>query len=165
MSTAEQPSESVPPNAERSSARPAQPDLYDPGDPTPQLAATTCGACGAVSFPPMTVGCEVCGASENQLAITPIAAAGIVHSVATVHLHHGKDIEAPFTMAEVKLDDGPLIRATMLDVVGVDAIGERVGAEWFQTHTDDEGVAIVEPRFAISSRPPSAPSPSSGGAS
>lgn len=99
----------------------------------------------------MTVGCEVCGAAEDQLTATPIAAAGTLHSVATVHLHHGKDIEAPFTMAEVKLDDGPLIRATMLDVVDVEAIGQRVEAQWVQTHTDDEGAAIVEPRFARSS--------------
>ncbi len=101
----------------------------------------------------MTVGCEVCGALEDQLAGTLIAAAGTLHSVATVHLHRGKDIEAPFTMAEVKLDDGPLIRATLLDVVEVDAIGRRVEAQWVQTHTDDEGVAIVEPRFALT--PPS----------
>ena len=99
----------------------------------------------------MTVGCEVCGAPEDQLANTPIAAAGTVHSVATVHLHRGKDIEAPFTMAEVKLDDGPLIRATLLEVVEFDAIGRRVEAQWVQTHTDDEGAAIVEPRFAPSS--------------
>ncbi len=148
MSTAEQPSESSTPNVKA-----AQPGLYDPGDATPRLAASTCGSCQAVSFPPMTVGCEVCGALEDQLAGTLIAAAGTLHSVATVHLHRGKDIEAPFTMAEVKLDDGPLIRATLLDVVEVDAIGRRVEAQWVQTHTDDEGVAIVEPRFALT--PPS----------
>lgn len=129
----------------------AQPGLYDPGDAQPRLAATTCGACGTVSFPAMTVGCEVCGAPEEQLTGTPIAAAGTLHSVATVHLHRGKDIEASFTMAEVKLDDGPLIRATLLELVEVDAIGRRVEAQWVQTHTDDEGVTIVEPRFALTS--------------
>ena len=147
-----------------SNVKAAQPGLYDPGDPTPRLAASTCGACGTVSFPPMTVGCEVCGAPEDQLANTPIAAAGTVHSVATVHLHRGKDIEAPFTMAEVKLDDGPLIRATLLEVVEVEAIGRRVEAQWVQTHIDDEGAAIVEPRFALSS-PSSTTSATSGAAS
>lgn len=106
----------------------------------------------------MTVGCEVCGAREAQLAVTPIAAAGTLHSVATVHLHRGKDIEAPFTMAEVKLDDGPLIRATLLEVVEVDAIGQRVEAQWVETHTNDEGAAIVEPRFALTSSAPGATS-------
>ncbi len=113
----------------------------------------------------MIVGCEVCGAPEDQLAVTPIAAAGTLHSVATVHLHHGKDIKAPFTMAEVKLDDGPLIRATLLDVVEVDAIGRRVEAQWVDTHTDDEGAAIVEPRFALSSPSPTTTSLNSGVAS
>ena len=74
--------------------------------------------------------------------------------MATVHVHRGKDIDAPFTMAEVKLDDGPLIRATLLDVVDIDVIGRRVEAQWIQTHTDDEGVAIVEPRFALTSPSP-----------
>lgn len=144
----------MPQNASPSNERAAQPGLYDPGDATPRFAASTCAACGTVSFPAMTVGCEVCGAPEDQLADTPIAAAGTLHSVATVHLHRGKDIKAPFTMAEVKLDDGPLIRATLLDLVEVDAIGQRVEAQWVQTHTDDEGVAIVEPRFALRSPSP-----------
>ncbi len=154
MSTAEQLSESSSPNTKA-----AQPGLYDPGDATPRLTASTCRACGTVFFPPLAVGCEVCGAPEDQLAGTAIAAAGTLHSVATVHLHHGKDIEAPFTMAEVKLDDGPLIRATMLDVVEVDAIGRRVEAQWVETHTDDEGAAIVEPRFALTPVSDTAPSP------
>ena len=146
MSTAEQPAKADPPNVKA-----AQPGLYDPSDTAPQFAASTCAACGTVSFPAMTVGCEVCGALEDQLTDTPIAAAGTLHSVATVHLHRGKDIEAPFTIAEVKLDAGPLIRATLLEVIDVDAIGQRVEAQWVQTHTDDEGAAIVEPRFALSS--------------
>ncbi len=140
------------------SAKAAQPGLYDPADGTPQLIASTCGECGTVSFPAMTVGCEVCGALETQLANTPIAAAGTLHSVATVHLHRAKDIEAPFTMAEVKLDDGPLIRATLLEVVEVEAIGQRVEAQWVETHTDDEGAAIVEPRFALTTSAPGATS-------
>lgn len=97
----------------------------------------------------------MCGALDDRLAAITIAAAGTLHSVATVHLHQGKDIEAPFTMAEVKLDDGPLIRATLLEAIGdgesdVDAIGQRVEAQWVQTRTDDEGDTIVEPRFALS---------------
>lgn len=127
----------------------AHPGLYDPSEPTPLLAASTCEVCNTVAFPPMTIGCEVCGALSDQLTATTIAAAGTLHSIATVHLHHGKDIEAPFTIAEIKLDDGPLIRATLTDVVEVDAIGQRVEAQWVQTRTDDEGHATVEPRFAL----------------
>lgn len=125
----------------------SQPGLYDPDETPPRLLASRCGACETVSFPAMTIGCEVCGAPAEQLVVSPVAAAGVLHSVATVHLHHGKDIEAPFTMAEIELDDGPLIRATMRDVLDVDAIGQRVHAEWFTTGVDDEGHDVVEPRF------------------
>jgi uncharacterized OB-fold protein len=127
-----------------------QPGLYDPGETPPQLLASRCGACETVAFPAMTIGCEVCGAPAERLAASPIAAAGVLYSVATVHLHHGKDIEAPFTMAEIELDDGPLIRATLRDVVDVASIGQRVHAEWFTTGVDDDGNDVVEPRFVVS---------------
>ena len=120
--------------------------LYDPDDPTPVLNGTRCDACGTAYFPPMQTGCEVCG-SETGLNATRLAAAGTVHSVATVHMHMGKDIEAPFTMAEVQLDDGPLIRVTMTDNVDTEVIGRRVEAHWVTIRTDD-GSDVVEPRFA-----------------
>ena len=50
-------------------------------------------------------------------------------------------------MAEIKLDDGPLIRATLLEPAEVEAIGQRVSAVWFDVGTDDDGNDLVEPRF------------------
>lgn len=126
----------------------AHPGLYDPDAARPALMGSRCASCGATAFPAMTIGCEVCGAPEESLTVTAMAATGTVHSVATVHLHSGKDIEAPFTMAEVALDDGPLIRATLTAVAGIDLIGERVDAEWFVVRVDDAGADVVEPRFA-----------------
>lgn len=123
--------------------------LYDPDEPTPRLFASQCSACQTVSFPAMTIGCEVCGAAADQLINQTITAAGVLHSVAVVHLHTGKDIAAPFAMAEIALDDGPLIRATLSDLVGAEAIGRRVSAGWFRTGIDDSGHDIVEPRFAL----------------
>lgn len=121
--------------------------LYDPNAASPQLNASRCENCGTVAFPAMQIGCEVCGATDDQLAAITIAASGVLHSVATVHLHSGKDIEAPFTMAEIKLDDGPLIRATLLEHTEVGAIGQRVMAVWFDVGTDDDGNDLIEPRF------------------
>ncbi len=61
----------------------------------------------------------------------------------------GKDIEAPFTVAEVKLDSGPLIRALMIRPSSADDIGKRVSGQWF-IESDTEGQdQKVEPRFAI----------------
>lgn len=121
--------------------------LYDTEDDPPRLRGVQCAACGAVAFPPFGIGCEVCGAEE----MTPVAlaSAGVVHSVATVYLHGGKDIEAPFTIAEIQLDDGPLIRATLADVVEPHAIGARAEARWVVTSVDGDGNEVVEPRFAV----------------
>ena len=92
----------------------------------------------------------------GDLTLTPLgadpvslAAAGVLHSVATVHLHQGHDIEAPFAIGEIQLDDGPLIRATMLEPLGLESIGQRVDAVWFTVRTDDEGHEVVEPRFDV----------------
>ena len=121
--------------------------LYDTADDPPRLRGVRCEACDAVAFPPFGIGCEVCGAT--QLAPAVLAGAGTVHSVATVHLHGGKDIAAPFTIAEIQLDDGPLIRATLVDVVEPDAIGARAEARWSVVRVDDDGNEVVEPRFAV----------------
>lgn len=126
----------------------AQAGLYDITAPTPVLAGTRCGACSAVFFPPVGIGCPVCGATE--LEAMALAAAGTLHSQATVHLHRGKDIDAPFTVGEIALDDGPLVRALLTS----DAleIGDRVTAEWVVAGTDDDGADKIEPRFGPAER-------------
>src|SRR4051794_6246176 len=106
----------------------AHPGLYDPADDQPALQGIRCDQCGTRFFPPFGIGCEVCGAPASALHPASLAAAGVLYSVATVHLHGGKDIEAPFTMAEIQLDDGPLIRATLTDVVEPTVIGARAVA-------------------------------------
>lgn len=121
--------------------------LYDAADDPPRLRGVRCADCDAVAFPPFAIGCEVCG--SEAIAPAQLAGAGTVHSVATVHLHGGKDIAAPFTIAEIQLDDGPLIRATLVDVVEADAIGARAEARWCVTRVDDDGNEVVEPRFAV----------------
>lgn len=122
--------------------------LYDPASPSPQLNGTRCDACGAVFFPPLGIGCEKCGATADHLNDASLAAAGVLNSVATVHLHNGKDIDAPFTVGEVQLDDGPLIRALMNDAVDVSQIGQRVVGAWAVAGQEEDG-DVVEPRFVL----------------
>lgn len=105
------------------------------------LLGSRCRACGTTFFPRLDLGCEVCG--STQLEPTAIDPSGTLHSVATVHLYQGQDIEAPFAIGEVQLDAGPLIRVTMTELYERDAIGSRVEAVW--TPVGDR----VEPRFAV----------------
>jgi uncharacterized OB-fold protein len=126
----------------------AHPGLYDPNDEMPVLCGTRCEACGSVFFPPLGIGCEVCGAAADRLATAPLAAAGVLHSVAIVHVHMGGAISAPFAVAEIQLDDGPLIRGMLAEPLELDAIGCRVRAHWFVVRAEGSN-EIVEPRFAI----------------
>lgn len=126
----------------------AHPGLYDPDVEPPMLHATRCAACGTVFFPPLSIGCEVCGALARALEPTDLAATGTIHSVATVHVHQGDDIQAPFTMAEIQLDGGPLIRATMTQVVEPDVIGRRAQARFVPARAGGDP-ELVEPRFEV----------------
>lgn len=123
--------------------------LYDLALQQPELHGTACATCRSVFFPPITLGCEKCGAAPDQLQAMSLAAKGILHSIATVHMHAGKDIEAPFTIAEVQLDDGPLIRAVMSGAATAADIGSYVRAEWVSVGAGEEGEEKVEPRFTI----------------
>ena len=49
----------------------------------------------------------------------------------------------------IQLDDGPLIRATLIGLPGLDTIGRRVQAQWVVARTDSDGNEVVEPRFAV----------------
>jgi uncharacterized OB-fold protein len=80
------------------------------------------------------------------MAEVDLAARGRLHSFATVYRHRSEDIEAPFTIAEIVLDDGPVIRATMTTNEGF-TIGDLVAAEWVVNAVDDADRETVEPRF------------------
>ena len=121
--------------------------LYDISADRPVLQGTRCASCNTTFFPVLSLGCEVCG--STQLDAIVLEATGVLHSVATVHLYQGHDIEAPFAIGEIQLDAGPLIRATMAEVVERDAIGARVAASWATLRADDDGNDVVEPRFGL----------------
>jgi hypothetical protein len=125
---------------------PDHPGLYRPDSVTPLLNGSRCRRCGQVSFPPMPIGCDVCGATEDLLEPAILEPRGVVHSIVTVHLHHGEPA-APFDIAEIQLDSGPLIRAMVSDEAQHLAIGDRVSAVWAATNVNDDGDETVEPRF------------------
>jgi uncharacterized protein len=128
---------------------PFHPGLYDPNDEPPALHGIRCARCANAFFPPFGIGCEVCGAPAEALQPELLTAAGVVHSVATVHHHAGKGIAAPFTMAEIRLDDGPLIRATLSDLADPATIGARAQGCWIVVVTTDSGDELTELRFEV----------------
>ncbi|PKP72232.1 MAG: hypothetical protein CVT83_00910 [Alphaproteobacteria bacterium HGW-Alphaproteobacteria-5] len=128
----------------------AQPGLYAMKmDGHPVLLGQICAACGHVSFPRQDFGCEKCGAYGEMLQKKELEAEGILRSFAEVHLHSGKGIEAPFTIGEVALADGPLVRATMLLHEGeAPVIGRPVSGK-LCPQQDAQGEEELELRFEM----------------
>jgi uncharacterized OB-fold protein len=124
----------------------AHPDLFDAQPDRPTLRATRCLACGRIAFPPLSIGCDACGASETRLEPVTVEAAGAVYASATVHRHHGEP-PAPYTVVEVRLHAGPIVRAMAAADIAAFTVGERVTARWSVVRADDDGNDVVEPVF------------------
>lgn len=92
---------------------PEKSDLYSASGAVAQLNGGRCRACGYVFFPPQSYGCESCGAGPEHLEPVALAARGTLSSFATVHLHQGSDMQAPFTVGVILLEAGPAVRAIL----------------------------------------------------
>lgn len=129
--------------------QPAHKGLYPAEGEHPPLFGQRCAACGRVAFPPNPYGCEACGAEPAALEPRELAGAGTLTAFATVHLHQGKGIEAPFTVGVVVLDDGPAVRATLTCPTDEGlSVGDRVRSVLVPQGTDEAGNEVVELRFA-----------------
>lgn len=96
-------------------------------DGPPELVGGVCGGCNAVFFPYQDFGCEHCGRYGADLTVRRLSTRGTVEAATVVHLHADPQRTAPFTVLEVRLDDGPVVRAVGVDGI-VTASGGRVEA-------------------------------------
>lgn len=93
------------------------PGLYsEQGTPAcpqaPALRGVQC-RCGHRAFPPQHQGCEVCGAYGDALVDALFSGCGRLLASATVHRHAHPYPAVPYTVAEVALDDGPVVRGLL----------------------------------------------------
>jgi uncharacterized OB-fold protein len=86
------------------------------------------------------------------MAPVEIAARGTLISFAMVRKHMGSDIEAPFAIGEVRLDDGPVIRCTLAD--GLDEAALQCGQKvlGLLAHNAKSGADVLELRLAPEGR-------------
>ena len=91
----------------------------------PALIGGECLSCGNVFFPMQWFGCERCG--SVNLKERTLTGRGKVLTCAKVHEHRSPGREAPFTVAAVLMEDGPMVRA-LLDPATADVtnIGDMV---------------------------------------
>jgi uncharacterized protein len=130
----------------------ASPELYA-ADPAlePALIGRRCRACGYVFFPPQSYGCEVCGALASEFDTIALKGRGTLKSFATVHVHHGKGIEAPFTVGVIALAEGPVVRAVLIERTDTGLkIGDTMHSVLVSAGADDNANQIVELRFTKS---------------
>lgn len=92
--------------------------LFVEGDGPPRLRGQKCRMCGRVAFPPNPYGCEKCGAPGDMLEDHALAGTGRIVAFATTAHANRPDLEVPYTVASIALDDGPVIRSLMSDGTG-----------------------------------------------
>ncbi len=106
-----------------------------------RLTGEQCAHCGVAIFPPRDV-CPNC-AQPAQDTFT-FAGLGTVHSYTVVlNAPEGFDEQAPYVIAWVRLDEGPLLTAQLTDLEGEPEIGMRVEMVTRKLRTDGEAGMIV----------------------
>jgi uncharacterized protein len=88
------------------------------------LMGERCPACGVAIFPPRDV-CPECAAEAKTLL--QFSGKGEVYSFTTISdAPAGFEEQAPYVLALIKLDEGPMITAQLTDLDGPVEIGMRV---------------------------------------
>lgn len=111
----------------------------------PALLGGVC-ACGYVFFPLQAYGCERCGGLDLRPRV--LSGVGRLLASAKVHLHPGKGREAPFTVAAIALDDGPIVRTLIVDDGPRPRAGDRM-VTLLAAATDADGAPCLDLRFTV----------------
>lgn len=105
------------------------------------LAASRCGACGRLVFPPGRFGCGACGAGPDVQQVQELSGAGRVRVVTVVHADPASSVPTPYGLARIELDEEGLVIEGLLLQAGA-APGARV-----QAHLVPTGDGRAEVRF------------------
>ena len=106
-----------------------------------RLAGERCPHCGAAIFPPRDT-CPTCAKPAQELYT--FSGRGTVYCYTTVlDAPEGFEDQRPYTVALVKLDEGPLVTAQLTDLDGEPWIGMPVEMVTRRLRTDGESGVIV----------------------
>ncbi len=110
------------------------------------LAGERCPACGVVIFPPRNV-CPECSAEAKT--VYKLSGKGTLYSFTLImDAPAGFEEQAPYGLALVKLDEGPLITAQLTDIEDAPQIGMRVEMVTRKLRSDGtHGVLIYGYKF------------------
>ncbi len=113
------------------------------------LVGEVCEHCGNKIFPPRDV-CPNC--AEEAKTLYQFSGKGEVYSYTTVYdAPEGYEEQAPYTVAIVKLDEGPLVTAQLTDIDnGKVEIGQKVEMVTRKLRQDGErGMLVYGYKFRI----------------
>lgn len=93
-----------------------------------RLLGLKCDSCGTITCPPKLVCCECAGL---DLEIVELSGKGRIKTFTTTYVApKGREVEAPYTIVIVALDEGPWITGNLVDIdparVTMDVVGRRV---------------------------------------
>lgn len=77
------------------------------------LRGAECSACGRVSVPADSYGCQQCGADESSVLERTLTGSGNLIDFVTVHQQLHPERPAPCVVATIRLAEGPLVTAVI----------------------------------------------------
>ncbi len=96
-----------------------------------RLILQTCSSCGGVQHPPRPV-CVVC--MSEELGWTEATGDAAVDTFTAVHRSPHPDVVAPYVVARVRLDEGPIMLSRIEGIDATDdrplACGDRLQLSW-----------------------------------
>lgn len=109
------------------------------------LIGSECNECGGLQFPKRNV-CPRC--RSINVKDKRFSGLGIIESYTTIHVAPA-GFNAPYNVAIIKLDEGPMIAAEVVDKSGLE-IGKRVRAV-FRKHREDgeSGLILYGVKFEL----------------
>jgi len=107
------------------------------------LKGVKCGNCGMVMFPSRTL-CPKCRhASYGKLSPFKLSGKGVVEALTTIHAPPaGFELQAPYLLALVRLEEGPRVTAQVVDVKP-DAVREGTAVRAVFRRINEEGESGV----------------------
>ncbi|ABB05794.1 hypothetical protein [Burkholderia lata] len=102
---------------------------------------------GQISFPPQRYGCRVSGASGAELEDVLLTGRGRLRAFATVHIHPKPVPAVPFTIVEVALEDGPVVRGLLSATQALPIEHGAVLVTRLEETVDEAGQAVRALRF------------------
>ena len=112
--------------------------------PRYNLKASKCGNCGKISFPPRSVCPECHRRSIGKMQEVQLSGKGEVYSFSVVHDAPAQFLnQRPYVVALIKLDEGVMLTAQIIDVEPGDVrIGMRVWASFRKLGEEGAGGVI-----------------------